>query len=86
LSPKPDIKYDFVDTLWYRTGSPRFARPGVFSKNPNFINGLTDYEVEVREHLQVSNSNFLEYGESGDINITQLNFVNFQPGSIVAIR
>jgi glycogen debranching enzyme len=47
---------------------------------------MTDYEVEVREHLQVSDSNFVECGESGDINITQLNFTNFQPGSVVAIR
>lgn len=70
----------------YGTGSPRFARFDAFSKNPKFINGLRDYEVEIREHLQVSESNFLKCGESGDISITQLNFTNFQPGSVVAIR
>jgi glycogen debranching enzyme len=67
-------------------GNPRFARPEAFSKNLNFINGLTDYEVKIREHIQVSDSEFLEYGESGDMNITQLNFTSFQPGSVVAIR
>jgi glycogen debranching enzyme len=54
--------------------------------NPKYINGLTDYELEIREHLQVFESHFLEHGESGDKNITQLNFHNFQPGSVVAIR
>jgi len=42
--------------------------------------------MEIREHIQVSNSEFLEYGESEDMNITQLNFTCFQPGSVVAIR
>jgi hypothetical protein len=42
--------------------------------------------MEIREHIQVSDSEFLEYGESGDINITQLNFTSFQPGCVVAIR
>ncbi|XP_069703236.1 glycogen debranching enzyme isoform X2 [Periplaneta americana] len=69
-----------------KNGGPRFARPDSFSRNSKFINGLSDYEVEVREHLQVYESDVLERGESGDANITQLNFTNFQPGSVVAIR
>ena len=70
----------------YRSGGPRLARPEGYKKNSKYINGLLDYEAEVREHLQVYESDVLEQGESGDPNITQLNFVNFQPGSVVAVR
>ncbi|KAJ9590614.1 hypothetical protein L9F63_016384, partial [Diploptera punctata] len=67
-----------------KSGGPRFARPDGFSKNHKYINGFEDYEAEVREHVQVYESDVLEQGESGDPNVTQLNFVNFQPGSVVA--
>ncbi|PSN51057.1 hypothetical protein C0J52_01523 [Blattella germanica] len=69
-----------------KSGGPRFGRPEGYKKHPKFINGLSDYEVEVREHIPVFESDILEQGESGDSNITQLNFINFQPGSVVAIR
>ncbi|KDR16306.1 Glycogen debranching enzyme, partial [Zootermopsis nevadensis] len=95
-NPDPYYRRDYVkplrvegtvdEVILEATLVHRNAKPEAFSKNPKFINGLTEYEVEIREHLQVSQSQFLEHGDSGDTNVTQLNFANFQPGSVVAIK
>ncbi|XP_066992681.2 glycogen debranching enzyme [Anabrus simplex] len=69
-----------------RHGESRFGKPSGFVKNNQYINGLVDYEVEIREHLQLFDSDILERSESGDANITQINFIKFPPGSVVAIR
>ena len=55
-------------------------------KDQEFINGLSEYLVSVKEHIQICESSMLEKADSGDPKITQLNFVNFQPGFVVAIR
>nr|CAD7601350.1 unnamed protein product [Timema genevievae] len=65
---------------------PRYSRPDGFQKNGVVINGLEDYVLELREHLKLSESRMLRSGESGDSNLTQLDWTDFQPGSIVAIR
>ncbi|KAG8039804.1 hypothetical protein G9C98_000533 [Cotesia typhae] len=63
-----------------------FKYPDGHVKNSEYINGLENYVVDIREHIQISESKIVEKTESGDLKITQLNFVNFQPGSVIAVR
>ncbi|XP_034951239.1 glycogen debranching enzyme isoform X2 [Chelonus insularis] len=52
----------------------------------DFINGLANYIVDIKEHIQIPDSTMVEKVDSGNLKITQLNFINFQPGSVVALR
>ncbi|XP_012265578.2 glycogen debranching enzyme isoform X2 [Athalia rosae] len=69
-----------------RNGKSPFHQPEEFSRDEDIINGLAEYSLDIKEHVQICNSTILEKVDSGDPKITQLNFVNFQPGSIVVIR
>lgn len=55
-------------------------------RDHNFINGLSEYTLSLKQHIQCCDSTMIEKVDSGDSKITQLNFVNFQPGSVIAIR
>lgn len=72
--------------IYFRNGKSPFTQPEKYRRDENFVNGLTDYELDIKEHVQVCDSTIVEKVDSGDPKITQLNFINFQPGSIVAIR
>ena len=63
-----------------------FHRPDKHVKDDTSINGLAEYSVTLNEHIQICDSKILEKVDSGDPKITQLEFANFQPGSVVAIR
>ncbi|KAK0167033.1 hypothetical protein PV327_004482 [Microctonus hyperodae] len=63
-----------------------FHYPDKHLKNEFYINGISNYNIDIKESIQIPDSNILEKVDSGDSKITQLNFVNFQPGSVVAIR
>lgn len=67
-------------------GPSPFHFPDKHMKDDSFINGLLGYQLKLKEHIQICDSTILEKVDSGDAKITQLNFVNFQPGSVVAIR
>ncbi|XP_049783705.1 glycogen debranching enzyme isoform X1 [Schistocerca cancellata] len=69
-----------------KSGGGRFQKYDNFVKDEKRINGLQDYEVELKEHIPLSESQMLQIGDSGDPNVTQINFKNFQPGSVVAIK
>lgn len=63
-----------------------YSRPSDFVKDSSFINGLDEYEVKIRKHIQPVDSNIFNktptiLGES-----TQLEFVNLKPGSFVVVR
>ncbi|XP_063230044.1 glycogen debranching enzyme [Bacillus rossius redtenbacheri] len=98
--PDPDYRRDSVKplrvegvvdevileaTLRHRSGA-RFDRPKQFTQHGAVINGLEEYVVSVREHVPVAQSGMVQIGQSGDSNVTQLDFTDFQPGSVVAIR
>lgn len=55
-------------------------------RDENDINGLSEYVLSLKQHIQICDSGILEKVDSGDPKITQLNFVNFQPGSVIAVR
>ncbi|XP_032451729.1 glycogen debranching enzyme isoform X2 [Nasonia vitripennis] len=67
-------------------GIPPFSNPKKYVKNEDYINGYSEYLVDVKEHIQICDSTKVEKVDSGDPKITQLNFINFQPGSIITIR
>ncbi|KAJ8667077.1 hypothetical protein QAD02_008739 [Eretmocerus hayati] len=69
-----------------KNGGLPFKHAEKFKKSKDFINGYSEYKVDVREHIQVSDSNIVRQAESGDPKVTQLDFVNFQPGSLIAVR
>ncbi|XP_011494521.1 PREDICTED: glycogen debranching enzyme [Ceratosolen solmsi marchali] len=63
-----------------------FCNPEKYKRNRNYINGYSEYIADMKEHIQICNSSMVEKVDSGDPKITQLNFINFQPGSVFAIR
>lgn len=81
-------RVDHIFNYFYhcRSGTPPFRHPEKYVKSENYINGYSEYVVNVKEHIQVSDSSIVQKAESGDPKITQLNFVNFQPGSVIAVR
>jgi len=75
-----------IDKSHYRNGKPLFLLPEKYTMDENIINGLSEYSLSLKQHIQCCDSTMIEKIDSGDPKITQLNFVNFQPGSVIAIR
>ncbi|KAK4875160.1 hypothetical protein RN001_011582 [Aquatica leii] len=67
-------------------GKSKYARPELFEKHKKYINGLSEYQVDIKQHIQLVNSDVFELGTNNNPNTLQLNFKNFKPGSVVAIR
>jgi len=77
---------DYYKNAIYRNGKSRFSFPENYIMDIDYINGLSDYTLNLKQHIQCCDSSMVQKVDSGDPLITQLNFVNFQPGSIIAIR
>ncbi|XP_076266629.1 glycogen debranching enzyme isoform X2 [Rhynchophorus ferrugineus] len=69
-----------------RSGGSKFARFENFVKDPTWINGVSEYEVSIKQHIQINESDVFEEVYSGTKNMFQLNFRNFKPGSVVVIK
>ncbi|XP_028049244.1 LOW QUALITY PROTEIN: glycogen debranching enzyme [Monomorium pharaonis] len=69
-----------------KDGKSPFLSPQKYVQAEDVINGLSEYTLSLKQHIQCCDSTMIEKVDSGDSKITQLNFVNFQPGSVVAIR
>lgn len=76
----------FINLKYFRNGASKYTRFENFEEDESYINGVKEYFVEVREHIPVVDSQMLERVDSGTANVTQLNFKNFKPGSVVAIK
>jgi glycogen debranching enzyme len=63
-----------------------YARPENFVKDAKYINGLNDYEVTIRKNIQLKDSRIFKIEPTIHSNTTQLDFVNFKPGSVVVVR
>lgn len=63
-----------------------FDRPGQYTKNEEFINGLTEYQSKVQTHIQLKDSTIFWQKADHEGNTTKLNFRNLKPGSVVAVR
>ncbi|XP_074640295.1 glycogen debranching enzyme-like [Tubulanus polymorphus] len=55
-------------------------------KDPNYINGLNNYVIQVRENVKLYESEMIELNNSKDDDIEEYEFVNFPPGSVLVIR
>lgn len=69
-----------------RTDVVMFKKFHDFVKHSTYINGLTEYEVSVKQHIQIRESEIFDKVDSGSPKVTQLNFKNFKPGSIVVVK
>jgi len=63
-----------------------FDRPAPFKKDPNVINGFTQFQLSLQEHIPLAKSTVFQTQAFVDGNNTQLNFTNLRPGTVVAIR
>ncbi|XP_016953294.2 glycogen debranching enzyme isoform X1 [Drosophila biarmipes] len=63
-----------------------FDRPAPFKKDPNVINGFTQFQLSLQEHIPLVKSTVFQTQAFVDGNNTQLNFANLRPGTVVAIR
>lgn len=75
----------FLSSLRTNNG-PRYGQQENFKQDPNKINGLSEYVLNLRENFPLAESDVLALGHSSDPGMTVLNFKDFQPGSVVAIR
>lgn len=73
-------------SLTHNAHDSPFARPSAFKKSDTFINGLDEYKLSVREHIQLAQSDIFKRTSSRIGNVTQLDFVNLRPGTVVAVR
>ncbi|KAK8374371.1 hypothetical protein O3P69_011987 [Scylla paramamosain] len=61
--------------------------PGVFVPDLEFINGLENFNVEVKEHLTPAQSTFVQVTSSSDSDMTVCEYTSkFTPGSVIAFR
>ncbi|XP_044753239.1 glycogen debranching enzyme [Coccinella septempunctata] len=67
-------------------GGSKYARHNNFTKNNHYINGLSEYVLHMKQHVQLKDSEVFEETSSGSPNEIALKFKNFQPGSIVIIK
>lgn len=73
-------------SLTHNPPNASFERPSNFKKDDKFINGLSEYKLTVREHIQLEQSEIFSHKSSQDGNVTQLDFTNLRPGCVVAVR
>lgn len=66
--------------------SSRLKRFENFTKDPDWINGLTEYQLTIREHIQLGESEFFEATETKSTNLVELNYKNFIPGSVAVLK
>lgn len=66
------------------SGKP-FDRPYNYDKNEKYINGLTEYELKLVEHIPLEKSTIFKRTERIQGHYTELEFEQLRPGSVVAI-
>ena len=56
-----------------------------FEMNPNYVNGLSDYRLNLKEHFPISESKMVHTHchSNGD---TEIFFDQLTPGSVIAFR
>lgn len=76
-----------MDTLHFYSGPGKpYDQYTKFDKNEKFINGLDEYELNISEHIPLTESNIFDHTPYKDGHRTQLNFLNLRPGSVVAVK
>ncbi|XP_055887026.1 glycogen debranching enzyme-like isoform X1 [Biomphalaria glabrata] len=57
-----------------------------YKRNSDYINGLPDYYLQLREHFPVHESQVIRTRSLDDGQATEISFFNMTPGSVVAIK
>ena len=57
-----------------------------YTRDENFINGLPDYYLDMRQHITTSMSKFVTIEPSEDGETTSVKFEKFTPGSVIAFK
>ena len=57
-----------------------------YKRDGQFINGLTDHQLQLREHIKVYESEIVELKDIGEKHLQEVEFVNFPPGSVIAFK
>lgn len=55
-------------------------------KDEEFINGLTDFKLRLKENIQIYESEMIESSGLGEDGYNEVDFVHFPPGSVVVLR
>lgn len=55
-------------------------------RDEQYITGVRNYILEIREHLSLYESKMVELSEASEANLQELDFTNFTPGSVIAFR
>lgn len=55
-------------------------------RNAEYITGLTDYRLEIREHLSLVESKMVDLSDESEPHLQVLDFATFTPGSVIAFR
>lgn len=62
------------------------ARDQEFAKKANFINGLENFEVDLRTHLDIKDAKFVKMHSGPQDFKASIELNNFRPGSVIAFR
>ena len=57
-----------------------------FEKDDNFINGLDNFQVDLRKHIPIQESKFVRLTSTPQDPMTRIDLNNFKPGSIIAFK
>lgn len=57
-----------------------------YKKNERFINGLNDFQLEVKENIKVLASEMIQIIDALEDGSQEIDFINFPPGSVIAFR
>lgn len=57
-----------------------------YKKDEEFINGLTDFKLCLKENIQIYESEMIESSGLADDGYNEIDFINFPPGSVVVLR
>ena len=58
-----------------------------YAKQADYINGLPEHSLRLREHIKVGDSQFVKLRpQGGNDQVQELEFVNFRPGSVIAFK
>ncbi|XP_022256947.1 glycogen debranching enzyme-like, partial [Limulus polyphemus] len=75
-----------LEARLFHKGQTRKTTENDWAKDETFINGFKDFQLDIREHIQLYESDMVELTESGEKHVQEVEFTNFPPGSVVAFR
>lgn len=75
-----------VDEIVFEAKMQHNSKVAAYKEDTDFINGLPDFTVTLKEHIKVNESSMVQMAQAGSDGSQKLNFVDFPPGSAVAVR